>query len=33
MVEDQEEDNQDDLVGELAPSLHQESTSDFTASV
>ena len=33
MVEAQKEDNEDGLVGELTPSLHQESAGDFAAPV
>lgn len=33
VVEDQQEDDQDDLVEELAPSLHQESGGDIAATV
>src|SRR5690242_5468198 len=32
-VEDQKQDDQDDLVEELAPTLHQESTSDLASTV
>jgi hypothetical protein len=32
-VEDQKQDNQDDLVGKLSPTLHQESAGDFTTTV
>ena len=33
MVEAQKKNNEDDLVGELPPTLHQESAGDFAASV
>jgi len=33
MVEDEKEKNQDDLIGELAPALHQESLSDFPSTM
>lgn len=33
VVEAQEENNEDDLVEELTPSLHQEGTGDFAAAV
>jgi hypothetical protein len=33
VVEDKEKDDKDDLVKELSPTLHQESTGDFPASV
>lgn len=33
MVEDQEQENEDDLVEELTPSLHQESRSDLATTV
>jgi hypothetical protein len=33
VVEDKEKDDKDDLVEELSPALHQESTGDFPASV
>ena len=32
-MEDEEQDDQDDLVEELSPTLHQESTGNFPATV
>ena len=33
MVEDEQQDDQDDLVEELTPALHQESAGDLAATV